>query len=310
MRKILTAVVTLIFAGTVHAEAPCLNSCQLCGDFEVGIHALAFTPMLCEYDFATIADGEGNIPTATVACDLDWGFRVFGRYLSDCSFAHLSYQWYESQATKGVEAPFNTFRGGFLAENGKAELHLEYQNFDVRVGTYLHRGCDCRFFFFGNVRWIDLHYRRTVKPQDGMGTDLLLNEKSDFEGAALGLGAGVELDLPCNFEAFGDANFLGVFAQRSATDVVTNNAGDRAPVSYETDDCISPEMAWRLGLSYTYACSWLNIRAEIGYELDYFTKAIAFPQNQTEGRRLLNGRFRQCEDVGFSGLFFGLHLSF
>ncbi len=304
MRKILAIFFTATCLSTAHAQAPCLNSCQLCGNFELGVHALAFTPMICGYDFASVSVTGGDIPTATVACQLDWGFRIFGRYLSDCSFAHLSYQWYESNVTNSAGAPFNTFRGGFVAERGRAELHLEYQNVDVQVGTYLHRATDCRFFFFGNVRWVDLHYRRTVSPQNQMGIVQRLNEKSDFSGIALGVGAGTELDLPCSFGIFGEANLLGVFGQRSSTDVLTTNAETRTPVKYKSEDCISPEMAWRFGLSYT--CGWdcVELKGEIGYELDYFWNAIAFPEEQPENR------FRHCENIGFSGLFFGLRFTF
>ena len=307
MRRLLIA--ALICTGALQAEAPCLAACEFYGNFEVGVHALVFVPMICEYDYATVAATSGNLPVASATCQLDWGFRLFGRYLSDCSFAHLSYQWYESKVTDSAGAPFTIFRGGFVAQRGTAQLHLEYQNFDVRVGSYLHRSSCYRSFVFGNVRWIDLDYRRTVRPNDGTGNVQRLNEKSDFEGAALGVGAGLELDLPCSFGLFGEANLLGVFAQRSATNVLTDNGGNRAPVKYETDDCISPEMAWRFGLSYTYICGFLEIQGEVGYEFDYFWKAIAFPQRLTEGQQFLEGRFRRCEDVGFSGLFFGLRLA-
>lgn len=288
---------------------PCMNWCNMDGDWEFGAHALVFTPSGCAFDFATttVANFRDNI--STVGCQLDWGFRVFAAYLSRCSFTGFSYQWFDSKSAASLAAPAVT-RFGQVANVTKASLRLQYQNVDVRMGKFLHRSCGCDFYVFGNARWVDLQYRRTV--QGIVNTGQLagqvqtVNQKSTLQGGALGVGAGAEFDVWCDVGLFGEANILGIIAERSTKDATFTNvtpAGVAAtvPFTYASDTCINPELNFRLGLNYTYTCGCWSFVGEVGYEVDYFWNAFAF--NQFTGPAIT--QFRQCEDVGFSGLFFG-----
>ena len=297
------------------AEPCCPDWCDMCGTWEIGAHALVFTPVACEYDFATqstVPTGE-NFSVATVKCELDWGFRVFGRYLSDCSFFGLSYQWYQSKSARGVTG-LDAVRNlaNLTAARAEASLRFEYQNVDVSVGKYLHRSCGCNFYVFGNARWVDLSYNRHTRGIDVAGIVLNANEKSTLEGGALGVGVGTEIDLWCDIGLFGSANLLGVIAERSTRRVFAPAGGAAAPanvqtIRYGSDTCINPEVDFRIGLNYTYQCGCWGFVGEIGYEVDYFWNAFSFPQGNVTTP---TERFRVCEDVGFSGLFFGGRILF
>lgn len=123
----------------------------------------------------------------------------------------------------------------------------------------------------------------------------------------------------CNFGLFGDLNVLGVIAQRRTTNVFApnssaNNENNDTNLRYASDTCINPEIDFKIGVNYTYTCDCISLVGELGYEVDYFWNAFAFPKGSIAGgggnpARFTN-RFRRCEDAGFSGLFFGAHIFF
>jgi Legionella pneumophila major outer membrane protein precursor len=296
---------------------PCTDWCDMCGRWEVGAHALLFTPIACEYDFATV--NSSQVPAGqpfkitTMRCELDWGFRIFGRFLSDCTFLNVSYQWFQSKAKNTVD-DFQVIRDlpAVTAVRGDASTSFEYQNVDVSLGKYLHRGRRCNFFLFGNARWVDLSYQRHTRAINEQGLVFNANEKSKLEGGALGVGAGAEYDLWCDIGLFGSANVLGVIAERSTPNVFAPSDDTQDPNSivrskYSSDTCINPEVNFRIGLDYSYTCGCWTLVGELGYELDYFWNAFSFPKGAITNA---TDRFRQCEDVGFSGLFFGGRLLF
>jgi Legionella pneumophila major outer membrane protein precursor len=303
---------------------PCTDWCDMCGDWEVGAHALYFVPVTCAYDFAINSPGLDTLGSASgqvsaLKCSADWGFRVFGRYLSDCSFIGLSYQWFDSKTSGSRTGERLMIPGGGVAvTNGKVEARqtLEYQNVDLRWGKYLHRACGCNFYLFGNARWVDLSYRRSIRQTDSAtGSIQQVTGKSELQGGALGIGAGADLDLWCDFGLFGDANLLGVIAERSTENIVyqpfaANDQIATRTATYPSDTCINPEMNFRLGINYRYTCGCWTVVGELGYEVDYFWDAVAFP-TLTDGNLLISNTWnRRCQNVGFSGLFFGGRLLF
>lgn len=284
---------------------PCMDWCME-GDWEFGAHALVFSPTVCEFDYATTDNASNQDAVSTLQCPLDWGFRVFGTYLSKCSFTGLSYQWYQSTAADSVSAAQLISRQGDRVNRAKAKVRLEYQNVDFRMGKFLHRACGCAFYVFGNARWVDLEYKRVVRGEFTNGNSNTNTQKNKLQGGALGVGAGADFDLWCDIGIFGEANILGVIAERSTADtqrdITTANGTQSVPIRYGSDTCINPELDFRLGLNYTYTCGCWTVVGEIGYELDYFWNAFAIDDVDNVGPSSL---FRKCEDVGFSGLFFG-----
>ena len=287
---------------------PCMDWCNFCGDWEFGAHALVFNPTVCEFDFATTQNANNRDAVSTVKCQLDWGFRVFGAYLSRCSFIGVSYQWYESKVADSLTGTQLVSRQNDTVNRVKANLRLEYQNVDVRWGKFLHRTCGCAFYLYGNARWVDLKYRRTVQGATTAGFVRTFTQRSKLQGGAVGVGAGADFDLWCDIGIFGDLNLLGVIAERSTRDTQTLIASAGATPAtvqfrYGSDTCINPELDFRLGLNYTYTCGCWTFVGEVGYELDYFWEAFAFSNFNAQTGPF--STFRTCEDVGFSGLFFG-----
>ena len=290
----------------------------MCGDWEVGAHALYWTPVTCQYTYVVnnppANTGQAAAGSASaLKCSADWGFRVFGRYLCDCTFLGLSYQWFDSKVADSRTGENLVARTGIQADGRvTARQTIEYQNVDFRWGKYLHRACGCNFYVFGNARWIDITYRRSIR-QQVLNTDNinLFREKSKLEGGALGVGVGAEFDLWCDIGLFGEANVLGVIAERSTRNVgLFVPTGENRTISYPSDTCINPELAFKLGLNYTYTCGCWTFVGEIGYELDYFWDAFAFPRTFDTSPFTGSDWVLDCQDVGFSGLFFGAKVLF
>ncbi len=303
---------------------PCFDSCSsICGGWEIGAHALYQTPTNCRFTYAVsnAITGEGINSRNGVAHDLtysaDWGYRIFGRYLKDCSFLGLSYQWIDSSSTDSVVGT-NVYVWG-LGRNqdmlSKASSHskFKYQNVDVRWGHYLHRSCAGSFYYFGNVRWIDYSLSRELNLVNFVtGQTGLSRENGKLQGAAIGAGVGAERDLWCNIGIFGEGNVLGVIADQSLNVVAKDNNSDLTSfLSYPSNLYISPEAVLRIGLNYEWACDCLRVVFETGYEIDYLWNALASPELLNTGMVGFDPTFgTHCISVGFSGLFFGGKLLF
>ena len=311
-------------------QRACCEPCwDICGDWKVGAEALYFTPITCPYAYGTnfvvvsspgfsSQDGQADV----VPCTPEWGFRVFGNYLCDCFFACVSYQRYNGTAANSFVGTSPSILGGAFAGPAKitGRVQIEYQNVDVRLGQYFLRGCRSSLYLYGNGRWIDLSHRRSARQAIlASGTALDTQEKSQLEGGALGIGCGGEVDVWCNFGAYIDANLLGVIGRRSLKDVrfrtITLASTVNSQQGYPSDTCVTPEVDFRIGLNYTYQCGCWTLVGEVGYEVDHFWHASMFPDLVTTidtdaDENSPRDFVPVCEDLGFSGLFFGARLIF
>ncbi|MBS0622532.1 MAG: hypothetical protein JSR80_06205 [Verrucomicrobia bacterium] len=325
-------------------DSCCWNPCACDGDFEIGAHALLFQPSTCRYDFAQRAIdtliGPGTTQTipgaiGTIDPDLDWGFRVWGDYIQDCMFVGVGYEWFQANDSARLDGPAGSI---ILRDNvtgldsATGNVKWRYQNVDVRVGG-IKSSCNGEMYGFINGRWIDLEHKRHAR---GVGFTTQTNtttlvtqhgrEKAQFQGGALGIGVGGRRNLLCDFGVIGELNILGVIGKRqttatfenisavttTATGVIATTDTVYAP-GYKSVTNVTPELDFRVGLDYTWCCDCWTIIGEVGYELDYFWNVFDFPQalnpgltNRTSGSSWRN----DCDDVGFSGLFFGLRALF
>jgi Legionella pneumophila major outer membrane protein precursor len=225
------------FALLLSAQPLAANCCNNwrdpCGDREVGAHALYRAPIACPYVYVirntpTVEDRRTINPTSSVKCNADRGFRVFGRYVSDCSFVGLGHQWFESKSASTSVNTLQTIPGGISINLEPTRVtertSVEYQKVDVRFGRYLHHSCDCNFYIFGNARWVDLSNKRSIRhlayiPSSQEDYTQQAREESELQGGALGVGAGSEFSVGCNFGLFGDANLLGIIGDRKTKNV-------------------------------------------------------------------------------------------
>lgn len=325
MRNLIVAVLLTTSLEAMGRERPEESSvvinCERCGEWMVGGHALYFAPITCPFAFGNVSNqtiGSVDVTDSKaryVPCKAAWGFRVFGNYLNDCLFAGMSYQRFEVTTTDRITATAITGGGIGGTANVVGQVGIEYQRVDVRVGAHLLQESNCLFHIYGNARWVDLSHRRAasyVRLRDGVSE--FFTEKSALSGGAIGIGAGGNVDVWCGVGAFIDGNVLGVIGNRSLTNVKYKqfrlNPRD-LQLTYPSDTCVIPEADFRIGLNYTYACGCWKIEGEVGYEMDYFWNGSAFPE--FNGIELLpNSRafVLVCQDLGFSGLFFGAHLIF
>ncbi len=330
LRKIMSlgAAVVVLAAAQPAAAGLGIVCLDLRGDWEVGAQALYLTPITCRYTFAMSNPNQfGTANTTTlsnaygVKCGADWGFRVFGKYIRPCSFLGVSYQWGQWKNANQIDGTNIAVLGTPFAANApvraRGDTRIEYQNVDVRWGGNLHRTSALNLYVFGNARWVDLSYRRSAQLVNlNNGQYQQLTAKSELHGGAIGIGAGAEFQLGCGFGLFGESNMLGVIADRnlSARATAANNAV--VVVRYGSETCISPEATFRSGLNYEWTCDCFTLVGEVGYELDYLWDGALFPQLLQNGFGvLLPGTTAMtyvtaCQNVGFSGLFFGAKLLF
>lgn len=308
LSKHVRSLLLLLTVGIAPQLAVALPTCSSDCGFTVGVQGLVLMPITCPFDFAADPGAETTLDdsVASVRCPLDWGIRVLGNYEQQCWFAGASYQYFDARVKKGNDNPNLVSRVG-TGDATRVKLEVNYQYAEVRLGKYIHQRRGCQFYLFGNTRWVDLWSRRQVSTAAINGVTLSFNEKSELHGGALGIGAGSTSNICGPLNLFGEVNMLGVIGQRSAVDNEFMDASTQRTaaidVSYSSDVCVVPELNFRLGLNYTYNCRGSVLVGEIGYELDHFWNSFAF--NDYAIGQSPTTQFRKCENIGFSGLFFG-----
>jgi len=326
-------------------NSSCWNPCDCCGDFEIGAHALLFQPSSCRYDFAERAGAAPLTPgtavshgtIGTIDPGLHWGFRVWGDYIQDCMFVGVGYQWLEAKNSGRLAGDdLITLRDNPVgavgavsvlpADSASGRLFWRYQNVDVRIGG-IKSSCNGEMYGFINARWIDLEHKRRLSSFGTTGTATVVettqtgNDKAQFQGGALGLGFGGRRNLMCNFGVIGELNLLGVIGKRqTSADFTVDSKSTTAGVTtvthvayvpgYKSVTSVTPEIDFRVGLDYTWCCDCWTIIGEIGYEMDYFWDVFEVASELNPGLIRGNSWKTTCDDVGFSGLFFGLRALF
>ena len=339
-----------LFTGSAQADECCQPDCNWrCGDFAVGVDGLYWKAMQCPFHYAseiTMFESSGTPArsaknTYEIKADYDWGFRLHADYGINCSLFGISYLYYRTSERASREpersggTPPNRLVPTNLPLNGttvfdivKGTMRLEYQNADFRYGQFLHRSCDCNVYAFGNVRWVDLQREDTIEALEGTN-QWRFEREAEFKGVALGVGLGGRFHICNGFYAYGEINTMGVIGNTKTPKYVMfdgsalNGDGAELTTNFSSPTCVIPALDFRLALNYTFCCDCVDAIIEVGYEVNHYWNALAFPNDAiyrnvniadiaTDGdAQLLDlNDTRGCHDIGFAGPYFGVTIQF
>jgi Legionella pneumophila major outer membrane protein precursor len=288
---------------------PCWDRCDWCGNFEVGAHALYWKPMTCAWAYGSLAR-PNEMLVKTIKPDYAWGFRLFGLYTRDCFFAQLTYTWLQTR--DGTDRLDELNVNGFInlvnqLNRAAAKLDYDYQNVDLRLGQFIHRSPGCQFNLFGNVRWVEIEENRHLFGNNQLTGDLgaaSITYKTEFSGVGLGVGTSGEYGLGCNFNAFGQLNFMAIIGDRQNPNNHIRTAARASTIDYKSNTCIIPAADLRFGFNYEWTCRCLTTVWEIGYETNYYWNVLERVSQDADGN------VRDCIDLGFAGPYAGVRILF
>ncbi|MBS0622055.1 MAG: hypothetical protein JSR80_03755 [Verrucomicrobia bacterium] len=297
-------------------SAPCWDACDWGADFAVGVDALYWKPLHCDYvigrkDITGVNSTVSNI--FAITADYAWGVRTYASYARDCNFIDASYLWFQAHDTffPGDGLISNVASNSTARPVGR--LFFQYQNVDLRLGQILHKGCGCSFYVFADARWAFINERRQLNAIviSETNSNLEIIHKSTFSGAGVGVGMGGQFSIWNCFSGFGRLTALSLIGNRQtpiesmiSTDPITQR------VKFRSNTCIIPAIDVRLGLDYQWECGCLSTVWEVGYELDYYFQVLNTVNEQSNSLGVSSQVLRSCKNIGFAGPYAGVKLLF
>ncbi|MBS0622056.1 MAG: hypothetical protein JSR80_03760 [Verrucomicrobia bacterium] len=119
-------------------------------------------------------------------------------------------------------------------------------------------------------------------------------QKVKFEGGGVGIGFENQWNLWCWFGMRAELAALALIGQQKTFFNVTTQASGNAYVNFDSHTAVIPEIDAKIGINYTWYANKLAVIIEVGYEIDYFWKALLLSDNT-------NKAVHSCENIGFAG---------
>lgn len=281
------------------------SPCDWCFKLSGGAEALYWKPYTDDFAYGSfLATTTGRTEVLVVEPEYDWGFRIFATVADKCECNFLDFEWIKVQSsnTRSNESAGGTltqfeFDGDVAVVNTlAARQDNHYQKFSAKLG---HRFCGnmCRYLYgYLGGRWLYINVKQS---SDGSGTGALaVRQRTSYNGGGVEVGVGGYTDLWCGFGTslrFGGVSTIG---DRSYTNLPGN-----ATIEDSSTRCVAG-LDVRADVNYTYHCECFWIRAEIGYEQNYYFSPLVFAR----GREVSSSYF--ASDFGMGGLIVGLTVGF
>ena len=327
----------MIFATALVAGNECYDECyESCGCmWGVGAEALYWLPLECDRDYANSDVGTIDEPAPaprvwSITPGYDWGFRVQGWVTNGCYYGGASYHWFK--ATQGHRIvgedpfinispiPFNTF----LYAEAYATDHNRFESAEARVGKVLKCGCGSWAGAFLGVRWVDIEQEQRVKGlrPNAPFFEVIIDYEINPDFCGVGPSLGIEgrtgiLECYGSWGIFGRASLAALIGSRGVKDEYAVTLPDGSTLTSKTQwnrtTSVVPEGEFGFGLDYMIQCGCFGIGAHIGYEVHYLWKVVSVLNIQVPpqvGQTLAESFQRECQDIGYAGLTFGLMASF
>ncbi len=281
---------------------------------ECGVDALYWAPMHGTTTFVGKAQNPGT-PSLRVehipfASHYHWGVRPYVRGGFGCFEGHFQYVWYQAHDTAVRRSPsLNLVRPGSIGLGSlvNGTQLFGYQNADLRLGSWLGQMCAIKVQFFVNGGWVYLKRRLFWKVGAPEAVASSLSSEDTFSGGRIGAGLVLCRPLWRCMEVDAVINPMIGIGRRA------DKRLDRAPSTglilrtrlREISSCI-PAISARLGVKANYLVGCINLAVRLGYEVDYYWRALA--QQQLENNSPT--RVVDCDSVGFCGPYLGLEVGF
>jgi Legionella pneumophila major outer membrane protein precursor len=282
----------------------------------------------CAYHFATNQhSGQTFIETATAG--FEPGLKLELTYSRRCFFASISYLgWGSTNFAYASRNPLEVAPDAFILFglppvplepapgwiDARARLRYILRQFDLRVGTLLHKGCDCSFGAFVNLRYLtrlEQKQRLTARARIiDQGVPVIsqacFEQNASYCGVGIGTGLTGESKLWRCLSIGGDVNATILPGTRK---LIRHRAGFDAGfanpntmVNFCDFNTVIPVLEFRTHVIWPWEWSCAKGTLEIGYEFHQFWQAIAFTKEDDDAR--------VCQNVTVLGPYFGARIAF
>lgn len=325
MRKYLL----LLLTGTTALFGQCGVTPWGPGTIHFGVNINVMAAGHCDYHFATNQhDGDTFIETAKAG--FEPGLKLEATYSSRrCFFASISYLgWgstnfaYASRDPNEAAPDALTLVGlpaipdnpapGWL--EARARLRYILRQFDLRVGTLLHKCCDYSFGAFLNIRYLTrleqkqrLTARARILDQSvPVVSQACFEQNASYSGVGVGTGLTGEAKLWRCLSVGGDVNATVLPGTRKLirhlADFDPGFSNPNSFVEFRDFNTIIPVLEFRAHLIWPWEWCCAKGTLEIGYEFHQFWQALSFTKEVNTAR--------VCNNVTILGPYFGARIAF
>jgi Legionella pneumophila major outer membrane protein precursor len=301
MKQVLLA---LLAASTLSAQFPSNERC-----WEVGGDLLYWKACAPTYDYAY-----SNVETPTsvaqhgVKPGYDAGFRIYARTdTHDCchcwwaSWTHFDHSDRDHPGLGDYSVLGKESQAGIV----KASMQHLYDKAELKAGRYVSCHCNSRYYAFGSVGYLNIERKQsfTFAGEDDFGD----RQKSSFEGGFVQIGAGAEVEEPCNLRLLGHFAAVAGIGKRKLIETLLLEE-NQISISHPSQTTCIPGLELRVAVEWRYHCSCVWFGIELGYQLDHYFDALRLssPQILDENPNLGSS----VKDIGFGGPFLGVKARF
>lgn len=287
MKKWLFVCFAMMLPFVVHAWDFCCPT-DWCFKLSGGAEALYWRAYTDDFSYGQYSTGRLH-EILSLKPEYDWGFRCFATVADKCGCNFLDFEW--AKIRNSYDTITGPKAGAFLVQYAyvtnllfitdllRAQQTNHYQKFSAKLGHRFY-GNNCRNIYgYLGGRWIHINVRQFAEGS-GPGA-IFVQQNSSFDGGGVETGIGGYTDLWCGFGTSIRLGAVGAMGNRaytfdlSAQNVIPNNTS----LFKKTSRCISGlDVRAEVNYTYRFECFW--IRAEIGYEQNYYFNPLIFARPQ------------------------------
>ncbi len=291
-----------------------------CVNISVGAEALYWKPCVEPFHYGEFADPNVLDRQITLELDYQTGFRLFANVADLCYCKFLDLEWAhfrgsskETSTDGTVPIVLTHFNFTQSIERGasnsiQARQDTSYDKVSVK-GGYRFCGNDCSWLYgYIGGRWIRIDVQMESKADliEPVTSDISqVSWCTEFNAGGFEVGFGANANLWCGFGAAIRAGGIAAMGCRDHEFFQLEEIGGiLARKNRFSSSICTGGFEFRGGMNYTYCCKCWWLRAEVGYELDYYFKTLLQEQPTIDSPNIL------AENFGIGGPYFGLTIGF
>lgn len=288
-------------------------------NISVGAEVLYWKACAEPFHYGEFADPNVLDRQLTLDPNYQAGFRIVANVadVSYCKFLNLEWAHVKgsSKETKTNGTPpivltyydFIQSQTGGASNSIQARQDTDYDKVSLKAG-YRFCGNDCSWLYgYMGGRWIRIDVKNASKADliTPVTNDIdQVTHCTEFNAGGFEVGFGANANLWCGFEASIRAGGIAVIGRRDHEFFQLDIDENLARKNRYSSSLCTGGFEIRGGLNYTYCCACWSLRAEVGYELDYYLNALLREQPTLNSPNII------AENFGIGGPYFGFSIGF
>ena len=313
MKKIILIVLAMsghvVFAGDMGSVCNQVNATTSCEgtSWDFGARALYLDPSYSGgyYRYAAVDNAAGEYENFNQ--NMSWGFYIEGSYHYNTDSDVSLNLYHIDQSKRGVfEGNFDFF-GGLEAGLGITSINPQWNAVNLEFGQYVNLGENKHVRFHGGLQYARISISENlsgVNAEDvNDGLAFQFDTKSIYNGFGARVGADMTYDIGHNVSLYSNLATAVLAGYNKINNTFYDNVGENFQINARKTT-MAPEFEAKAGVKYNYGMAMGDLTVDLGWMwIDYFNATEVIPSNfvlRTTPQIIVG-------NVGFQGLYFGLH---